>query len=69
MLENGNNSPIARVMIRVFQFLVPTIPSGNYHPAEVPWTGPGQPTPPTGRSGVPSGTNNAAAPPQNGSSK
>jgi hypothetical protein len=69
MLENGNNNPIARVMLRVFQILVPPIPSGNYHPVEIPWTGAGEPRPPTGASGVASGRNNAGASPRNGSSK
>jgi len=68
MPENGNNSRIERVMNRLFEFLVPEIPSGNYHGGETKWTGPGQPTPPTGGSGVPA-RNNPGIPPQNGSSK
>jgi len=69
MQENGNSSPISRAMVRAFRFLVPTIPSGNYHPVEIPWTGTGQPRPPVSGSGVPLARNNSDAPSQNGSSK
>jgi hypothetical protein len=69
MSGNGNSNPITRAMVRAFEFLVPTVPSGNYHPVEIPWTGPGQPKPPTGGWVMPSVQDNSGTPPQNNSSK